>query len=141
MSSVDVSRDHALLFQWLRWRLLRNSLRVVLSQSFVRLLTILLCSALIWVGLFALSYTGFHELKTRWNFPLDGRIISVLFDVLFVSLTVLLLFSTGLILYSSLFSAPETGFLLAGPVAADRVFAYKFQGAVAFSSWAFLLLG
>ncbi len=27
------------------------------------------------------------------------------------------------------------------PAAADQVFAYKFQGAVAFSSWAFLLLG
>src|SRR3954471_2844716 len=106
--------DHALLFQWLRWRLLRNSLRVVLNLSFMRLLTILLCSALIWGGLFALSYAGFHELKTRWNFPLDRRIIGMLFDILFVSLTVLLLFSTGLILYSSLFSSPETSFLLSG---------------------------
>jgi ABC-2 type transport system permease protein len=134
-------RDHGLLFQWLRWRLLRNSLRVVLSQSSVRLLTILACSALIWVGLFALSCAGFHELKTRWNIDLEGRIFSGLFDVLFVVLTVLLLFSTALILYSSLFAAPETAFLLAGPVAADHVFAYKFQGAVAFSSWAFVLLG
>jgi ABC-2 type transport system permease protein len=140
-SGAAAPRDHALLFRWLRWRLLRNSLRLVLSQSFVRVLTILLCSALIWSGLFVLSYAGFHELKTRWTFPLDGRIIGALFDLLFVSLTVLLLFSTGLILYSSLFSSPETAFLLAGPIPADRVFAYKFQGAVAFSSWAFVLLG
>src|SRR5262249_59557128 len=32
-------------------------------------------------------------------------------------------------------------FLLSGPARADQVFAYKFQGAVIFSSWAFLLLG
>ncbi|MCI0461683.1 MAG: hypothetical protein L0Z62_32430 [Gemmataceae bacterium] len=131
----------ARLFQWLRWRLLRNSTGVVLRQTPGRLLTILACSLLIWGGLFVLSYAGFHELKTRWTFPLDGQIIGVLFDVLFITLTVLLLVSTGLILYSSLFSSPESSFLLAGPVAADHIFAYKYQGAVAFSSWAFILLG
>ena len=45
------------------------------------------------------------------------------------------------ILYGSLFTAAETSFLLSKPVRDDQVFAYKFQGAVAFSSWAFLLLG
>jgi ABC-2 type transport system permease protein len=51
------------------------------------------------------------------------------------------LFSCGLILYSSLFASAETAFLLGTPALADQVFAYKFQGAVAFSSWAFVLLG
>src|SRR5205823_12782510 len=41
----------------------------------------------------------------------------------------------------SLFSAPETAFLLASPAPEDHIFAYKFGGALAFSSWAFLLLG
>ncbi len=136
-------QQQAALFQWLRWRLLRNSLGVLLRQSPVRLFTILACSALIWGALFAISYVGFGELKrpSRWSIPLDGQIIGVLFDMLFAALTVLLLMSTGLILYSSLFAAPESAFLLAGPVAADRVFAHKYQGAVAFSSWAFVLLG
>jgi ABC-2 type transport system permease protein len=141
MQATPAPPGQAVLFHWLRWRLLRNSLGVVLRQSFIRLLTVLLCSALIWGSLFALSYVGFHELRDRWNFPLEGELIVTLFDVMFIVLTVLLLFSTGLILYSSLFSAPETSFLLSGPVAADRVFAYKYQGAVAFSSWAFVLLG
>ena len=139
--SLSPSTNHPLLFQWLRWRMLRNSFRVVMSQSFIRLLTVLLCSALIWGTLFGLSYVGFHEMQGRWNFPLEGNLILTLFDVMFIVLTVLLLFSTGLILYSSLFSSPETSFLLGCPVAGDRVFAYKFQGAVAFSSWAFILLG
>src|SRR5207248_95074 len=50
-------------------------------------------------------------------------------------------FSCGLILYGSLFSSAEAAFLLSQPLDDDQVFAYKFQGAVAFSSWAFLLLG
>jgi ABC-2 type transport system permease protein len=60
---------------------------------------------------------------------------------MFFTLTVLLTFSTGIILYSSLFSSAESHFLLAAPVPDDHVFAYKYQGAVAFSSWAFVLLG
>jgi ABC-2 type transport system permease protein len=47
----------------------------------------------------------------------------------------------GIILYSSLFSHAEATFLLSTPAAADHVFAYKFQGAITFSSWAFVLLG
>src|SRR5205823_8466199 len=35
----------------------------------------------------------------------------------------------------------ETAFLLSLPVSADQVFAFKYQGAIAFSSWAFVLLG
>ena len=61
--------------------------------------------------------------------------------MLFLSLGVLLIFSSGLILYGSLFTAPETAFLLSPPARADQVFAYKFQAAVGLSSWAFLLLG
>jgi ABC-2 type transport system permease protein len=129
------------LFQWLRWRVLRNSFRVLMGQSAVRVLTITACSVMIWGVLFGLGYVGFHEMQTRWNFPLEGQLVGALFDIMFIVLTVLLLFSTGVILYSSLFASAETSFLLAGPVAADQVFAYKFQGAVAFSSWAFVLLG
>ncbi len=130
-----------LLFQRLRWRLFCNTIRVVVQRSLLRLATILLCSVLIWGSLFLLSYLGFGELKTRWAFPLNGKIMGLTFDLLFVSLSVLLVFSTAIILYSSLFSSAETGFLLSAPLGTDQIFAYKFQGALAFSSWAFVLLG
>jgi ABC-2 type transport system permease protein len=73
--------------------------------------------------------------------PLDLEIIGSTFDLMFMVLSVLLIFSTGIILYSSLFSSAESAFLLGGPVPEDQVFAYKFQGAVGFSSWAFIMLG
>jgi ABC-2 type transport system permease protein len=133
--------NQPLLFQRLRLRLFRNTLRVVLSRSPVRVLTILLCSVLIWGTLFAGSYEGFRFMQEGVHLPLDGDIALLLFDVLFLVLTVLLLFSGCIILYSSLFGSAETAFLLSTPASDDQVFAYKFQGAVAFSSWAFVLLG
>ncbi|MBI2808957.1 MAG: hypothetical protein HYX68_28575 [Planctomycetes bacterium] len=133
----------ALLFQNLRWRLFRNALSVLLSQSWWRVATIAYSCALIWAFLFAVSWYGFHQLKTQptWRIPLNGTLIEYLFDAFFFTLTILLIFSTGIILYSSLFASSETGFLLSTPIPDDQVFSYKFQGAVAFSSWAFVLLG
>jgi len=133
--------NQALLFQGLRWRLWRNSWRLLLGQSSMRPLTILLCSLVVWAFVFAVSWGGFAFLQNEVGVPLEGGIVGILLDLLFLSLAVLLVFSSGLILYGSLFASAETTFLLSKPVAADQVFAYKFQGAVAFSSWAFLLLG
>jgi ABC-2 type transport system permease protein len=133
--------NQALLFQNLRIRLLRNSWRAMVLQSSMRPLTILMCSLVVWCFVFAISWGGFLFLQTEISVPMTGEIVGVLLDLLFLSLAVLLVFSSGLILYGSLFASPETTFLLSSPVAADQVFAYKFQGAIAFSSWAFLLLG
>jgi ABC-2 type transport system permease protein len=132
---------HARLFARLRWRLLCNSGRLLLGQSAVRPLTIAACSALV-VGLvFAVSFGGLRFLKEVANLPPDEQLVGLLLSWLFLALGGLLVLSGGLILYGSLFTAAETNFLLSKPVRADQVFAYKFQGAVAFSSWAFLLLG
>src|SRR5581483_10391527 len=130
----------ARLFQWLRWRVACNAGTLLLGNSRVRLVTIVLCSLLVAGTVFAGSYEGFGLLQGR-NIPFSGRIVGTLFDFLFLSLAVLLVFSGGIILFSSLFTSAETAFLLSTPARADQVFAYKFQAAVAFSSWAFLLLG
>lgn len=128
-----------LTFQRLRFRLLRNTLASVQEHTQVRLVTILLCSFVVWVFVFAVSWLGFGFLSTQ--LPLVGQFVGFLFDVLFLVLAVLLVFSGGLILYSSLFATAEATFLLATPAHDDQVFAYKFQGALAFSSWAFVLCG
>jgi ABC-2 type transport system permease protein len=128
------------LFQRLRWHILRNTLGALLDGSRVRAVTIVLCSALVWGAVYAVSRAGFAFLNLQ-NIFLGGGIVGTLFDLLFLSLTVLLIFSSGIILYSSLFSSAECAFLLSTPARADQVFAYKYQGALAFSSWAFFLLG
>jgi ABC-2 type transport system permease protein len=139
LPSPSVSQP--LLFQRLRWRLFRNNLGVLLRRSPVRVITIFLCSALIWGGLFAFSLLAFTFLKVELKVPLNLQIVGTVLNLLFVVMTVLLTFSTAIILYSSLFASDEANFLLSTPAAADQVFAFKYQGAVAFSSWAFILLG
>jgi ABC-2 type transport system permease protein len=129
------------LFQRLRWQLLRNAWRVMVGHSLLRPLTIVVCSVVVWGFVFGVSLEGFHFLKDKVHLPLDEQMVGVFLGWLFLALGGLLVFSTGLILYGSLFTAAETAFLLSKPVRADHVFAYKFQGALAFSSWAFLLLG
>jgi ABC-2 type transport system permease protein len=132
--------NQTLLFQTLRWRLLHNTLATAFRGSLFRIVIIVICSILIWGGIFAVSAEGFHFLSVK-KIPLAGGIVGTLFDVLFVALAVLLIFSSGIILYSSLFSSAESAFLLSTPATADQVFAYKFQGAITFSSWAVVLLG
>jgi ABC-2 type transport system permease protein len=130
----------ALLFQRLRWQMLRNGVRALWDRSPLRPLTIFACSLVIWVTLFGLSYLGYYEMVARWHIPIDLVIGGFVLDVMFSALTVLLIFSAGIILYSSLFASAESAFLLVSPFDEDQIFAYKLQGAVAFSSWAFVLL-
>jgi ABC-2 type transport system permease protein len=129
-----------LVLQQLRWRQLRNSLGSLVKGSSLRVFTIFFVSLLVWGFVFGVSLEALHFLHVR-GLPLGGAIIGTLFDLLFLTLTAGLIASTGIILYSSLFSSDETAFLLSTPAPADQVFAYKFQGALAFSSWGFLLLG
>lgn len=70
-----------------------------------------------------------------------GGILELLFDSLFFTLGTMLILSTGLIVYASLFTGVETRYLLTTPARADHIFTTKFQSAIGFSSWAFLVLG
>ena len=132
--------DQAAVFRRLRARLVRNSLGVMLKTGKVRLFTILLSSALVAAFVFAVGWFGFSELF-GYNVPAKGIIVGSLFDLMFFTLGAMLLLSTGVILYASLFTSPEAKYLLATPALADRIFAAKFLTAVGFSSWAFLVLG
>jgi ABC-2 type transport system permease protein len=133
--------NQAHLFQQLRWSIFRNAWRQMLGVSMVRPLSIFISSIIVVVFVFAISFAGFRFFIHVMNMPAHGLILELLIGLLFFSLGALLIFSGGLILHGSLFSAAETAFLLSKPVAADQVFAYKFHGAIGFSSWAFLLLG
>lgn len=122
----------------LRWNSLRNTIAHHLSASRLRLSLVAIFSLVFWAGLFFLFFDGF----TFLNRQLVGRpLIEGLFGLFFTSLFVMLAFSTGIILYAGLFVSPEASFLLSRPIPPDRVFAFKFQEAMFFSCWGFLLLG
>jgi ABC-2 type transport system permease protein len=134
------SIDQTAVFRQLRWRLFRNGLRSLIETSRLRLYTMAGTSLLVAAFVFGLSAYGFLELF-GFKIPTKGLIVAGLFDLMFFTLGVMLLFSTGIILYASLFTAPETRFLLTTPARADRIFAMKFQDALIFSSWGFVVLG
>jgi ABC-2 type transport system permease protein len=132
--------SQARVFRNLRWQQARNSLRVLVEQGRIRLITMLGTSLFVAGFVFALAWFGFTELH-RENILVTGLIVGGLFDLLFFTLGAMLLVSTGVILYASLFTSPEARFLLTTPATADNIFAAKFHAAIAFSSWGFLVLG
>jgi ABC-2 type transport system permease protein len=132
--------NQAILFTRLRWRLVRNSALQLVRASKVRPITVCVACLLVWGFVFGISLSGFRFLHEQ-RLPFGGNLVGMLLDLMFVTLAGMLVFSTGLVIYGSLFSAAETNYLLSKPVSDDQVFAYKFQGALAFSSTAFLLLG
>jgi ABC-2 type transport system permease protein len=111
----------------LRWMLNRARLRMSLVGSL---------SLFFWVGLFVLFYQGFGYLTV-----LPAEVVQPLYNAFFLALMVMLLFSSGIILYNSLYCSPEASFLLTTPARAQRIYQHKFQEAVWFSSWGFILLG
>jgi len=137
------SRVHSVgadIFLRLGAKIAWNTWKSFSAFSYVRPLVIGVCSFIVVLFVFGVSYAGFRFLVDQ-KLPLGGNIVALLFDMLFLSLAGLLVFSTGLILHASLFDSAETAFLLSKPVDEDQVFAYKFFVAGSFSSWAFLLLG
>jgi ABC-2 type transport system permease protein len=123
----------------LRWCLTRNTVRSILSGSRLRLSMILICSAVFWLGLFGLFLGGFEFMGL--NDTLFHGIFEYLFSMFFLSILVMLFFSTGIITYTALFHSREGTFLLTTPATTDRIFAYKFAEAIGLSSWGFFLLG
>lgn len=123
----------------LRVALMHNGLRIVLAGSRLRTGMIVACSAVFWTTLFVLFFEGFQFLDK--NVGATNEIVEYLFGMFFLSLLILLVFSTGIITYTGLFHTREATFLLTTPAPPDQVFAFKFAEAMAFSSWGFLLLG
>ena len=126
-------------FRNLRLRLLRNQARDLLGGSRLRLGTIAFCCLTFWLGLFLLFRDGFRFLDQY--FRVYNEIVEYIFSTFFLSLTVMLVFSTGIILHAGLFQSREAAYLLTTPADADRIFAFKFLEAMAYSSGGFLLLG
>ena len=125
--------------RWLRWRQTCNTVSSLLANSRLRISMILFCSLVFWTGLFVLFMAGFQFVGLYVD--LASTIIEYLFSMFFLSLLVMLFFSTGIIVYSTLFHSREAAYLLTTPASTDRIFAHIFTGAIGFSSWGFFLLG
>jgi ABC-2 type transport system permease protein len=129
-------------FERMRFRVVSTVLRQSLSQARFRISLVIGLSALLWGGMFWMFADGFWELQLAIA-PTEtyGRTVGAMFGTFFAALFLMLVFSSGIILYSTLFWSREVGFLLTLPAHTQRVFLHKFQEAIVLSSWGFVLLG
>ncbi len=128
--------EESRLFLRLRATVAWETLRSMLSFSRLRLSLVVVLSALFWASLYGLFLEGFTFLDA-----LHADVISLLFNAFFSSLMVMLVFSAGILLYSGMYCSKEAQLLLTLPVRAETIFGHKFQEAMWFSSWGFVLLG
>jgi len=127
------------------WRLRRRRLSWGVSQqlntSRLRVSLVLLLSFVFWVGLFAMFFEGFTFLDRNMPSDMRDRTVRVVYNVFFVSLMIMLVFSSGVLAFGGLYRSEEVRLLMTLPARTERIFLHKFQEAVALSSWGFLLLG
>jgi len=140
--ALPSGQEEARTFWRMRRRLAATFVRQALSRSRLRLSLIVILSGLLWLGLFWLFADGFQFLRSAIPDPdTHDAAVRAVFGMFFAALMVMLVFSSGIILYSSLFWGRDVVFLLTSPARVERVFLHKFQEALLLSSWAFLLLG
>lgn len=132
----------ARLLWWLRARMILTSLRQSLANARLRVTLVVVLSVLFWYGLFRLFSGGFEFLSSTIAHPTTHQqTVQAIYNVFFASLMLMLVFSSGIILYSGLYCSSEAEFLLTTPIRPERIVLHKFQEAIVFSSWGFLLLG
>jgi len=133
--------DESRGFLRLQWRVLRTQLAQGFATSRLRYGLVIVLSVLLWIGLFYLVWKGFYFMKTTLPLGIHEKVVQAIFNTFFFALFLMLIFSTGVILFSSLFRGGEIAFLLTLPIHEERIFQHKFQHAVMLSSWGFVLLG
>ena len=123
----------------LRGRLVVNAVRSIRRHSLLKMAVVAMAACGFWGGVFVFSLSGFGFVGRYL-----GRmtlLTETLLSMFFLLLGAMLAFSNAIIAYGSLFRSHETAFLLARPLRAESVFSYRMAESLAFSSWAFLVLG
>ena len=123
----------------LKLMLFRNRLRQLTDQTPLQLLLIILFVGTIWGGLYLIFD---HVFVFMGRFQEQAVIaIPYVFHIFFAAMTVLLAFSTAILVYGALFSREEPAFLLAAPNPPRNVVAVMYLESLFFASWSLVLLG
>lgn len=140
--SLSSYAQEARLFRQLRWRQLQTLARTAWAKSRVQILSVLVASSIMWLGLFAAFYEGFQFIQDGLpHAGLRAQLVQAIFNIFFLALTIMLMFSSAIILYTALYRSEETDYLLSTPAREARIVLYKFEESVFFSGWGFIILG
>lgn len=134
--------EEARIFGLAKRQAARTVVLQTLSRAWFRVWLVVGLGSLLWLGLFALFREGFHFLIFAIPYTdLVQQTIQYVFGTFFLTLGLMLILSSALMMYGSLFHGKDTQFLLTLPVHAERIFLDKYMDAVFLSSWAFVMLG
>ncbi len=138
---LSPSAEARLLWR-VRVKMLSTTVRQAMETARLRVTLVILLSLVFWYGLFYLFSGGFDFLASTIGHPVThAQTVQAIYNVFFASLMMMLTFSSAIILYSGLYCSSEAEFLLTTPVRPERIVLHKFQEAIVFSSWGFVLLG
>ena len=116
-------------------RVTLNLRRVLREQSSFKVVFILLFASGMLFGLWALFLEGFWFLDSLGGVGL--MLISRLFALFFLGLGLMLVLSSIITSYTTLFGSDETAFLLLKPLTISEITVYKLIQSSFYSSWAF----
>src|SRR5688500_13511112 len=141
--SLPTHEREGQIFWRLRSQIGRAHLKFLLTNARLRTSLVIGLSLFFWFGLFGLFYKGFDFVIRYVESPgsrYHADTMLFVFPLFFLSLQVMLIFSSGIILYSGLYASRETAYLMTLPVRDERLVYYRFQESLLFSSWGFFLL-
>ena len=121
----------------MRLATLRNALRGIKRDAMAKTFVVIFgLGNVVGLGLWV-SYVSFEFIE---SYPVGAALNSKLIGVLFFSLLILVILSTVIVAYTTLFLAKETFFFFQHPLHPRATFSVKATEAILFSSWATLFL-
>lgn len=133
--AISPEQESRLLFR-LRATTAGHVIGTMFRQARLRLALVALLSGIFWLALFGLFFEAFSFINS-----FHSEVISLLFNTFFSALMVMMVFSTGILMYGGLYTSDESKLLLTCPLRDEAIYSHKFQEALWFSSWGFILLG
>ena len=112
--------------------------RILSIQSKLKVFFILCSTTALIAGMWMIFYSSFRYFDTLSGF--GSIIIDKLFTFFFLGMGIMLLFSSIITSYSTIFRSEEIPFLLVRPVKFSQITLYKFFESCLLSSWAFVFI-
>lgn len=122
--------------------LIRAIVRQALTTARLRTSVILGVTIIFWGVMYSLFLEAFGLIRGMvTHVGTRVEISHAVFNVFFLALSLMLMLSTAIILYSTTFRGREVNLLLTLPVRIPRIVMYKLQEAMFVACWGFFLLG
>jgi ABC-2 type transport system permease protein len=120
------------------WRTGGNFRRIMREQSVFKMIVVIIFGCILLFGLGALFHSGFHFLYRLGGAGL--MVIHRMFSLFFFGLAVMLMFSSIVTSYATMYRSDEVPYLLMRPFHTGEIVLYKFLESALLSSWAFFFM-